>query len=48
MFWKIQEIFYSMGTEFFLFGLKEAGINGFKDGWGQNKMSGPREPFKCG
>ena len=24
------------GTEIFSFGLKEAEINGFKDGWGQN------------
>ena len=37
-----------MGTEIFLFELKEAEINGFKDGWGQNSMSGPRETFKFG
>ena len=34
--WKIQEILYSMGNEIFLFGLKEAEKNVFKEGWGQN------------
>ena len=37
-----------MGTEIFYFGLREAEIIEFKEGWGPNAMSGPRESCKVG
>ena len=37
-----------MATEIFYFGLREAEIIGFKEGWGLNTMSGPGESCKVG